>query len=245
MCEYHEGGCHVDLAMRAGSVTHRLQENETAVRLEPVAAARAAVIWLHGLGADGHDFVPIVPQLGLPPALAIRFVFPHAPIRPVSINQGFRMRAWYDIRQISAGAVEDAQGISDSAGRIEAYLQREIEAGIDSRRVVLAGFSQGGAMALHVGLRFAATLAGVLALSCYLALRDRQATEAAAANRTTPILMCHGRQDSVVPLQLGLLSRDLLLQQQHPVQWREYAMAHEVNAAEIADIAAWLRQLLE
>lgn len=231
--------------MRAGSVTHRLQEDEAAVRLEPVGAANAAVVWLHGLGADGHDFVPIVPGLALPPPLAVRFVFPHAPVRPVSINQGYRMRAWYDIRQISAGAVEDAQGIADSTAVIEARLQGEIAAGIDARRIVLAGFSQGGAMALHVGLRFAATLAGIVALSCYLPLRARLATEAAAANRNTSILMCHGRQDGVVPMQLGSLSRDLLLQQQYRVEWREYPMAHEVVAAEIADIAAWLRQRLE
>jgi phospholipase/carboxylesterase len=225
-------------------MTYSLQEDARSVRLEPSAAASASVIWLHGLGADGRDFVPIVPQLELPSTLAVRFIFPHAPVRSVSINQGFNMRAWYDIKQISVGAAEDSAGIAESAKRLQGYLRRESESGIPPNRIAIAGFSQGGAMALHTALRFPDSLAGVLALSCYLPLRDQLATEASDANRGTPILMCHGRFDPVIAPELGLLSRDLLLRQGYRVQWRDYAMAHEVNTAEIADIGAWLRQVL-
>ncbi|HEY2418768.1 MAG TPA: alpha/beta fold hydrolase [Steroidobacteraceae bacterium] len=226
-------------------MSYRLSEDEDAVLLAPSSAsASASVIWLHGLGADGHDFVPIVPDLRLPPALAVRFVFPHAPVRAVSLNHGAAMRAWYDIKVLSIDSAEDADGIADSATRIDGYLRRERALGIAANRIVIAGFSQGGAMALYSGLRCEQTLAGVLALSTYLPLRQRLAAEASAANRNTSILMCHGRQDPVVPLQYAMLSRDALMQQGYAVQWQEYPMQHEVCAQELADIAAWLRQRL-
>lgn len=223
---------------------YRQSEAESAVVLTPAAPATASVIWLHGLGADGNDFVPLVPQLGLPDTLAVRFVFPHAEVRPVTINQGFAMRAWYDITALTAGAPQDAAGIAHSARRIDDYIRRERAADMAADRIVIAGFSQGGAMALHTALRCAEGLAGVLALSTYLPLHDRLASEASAANRHTPILMCHGRQDGVVAPQLGERSRDLLLQLGYPVRWLEYPMRHEVCAAEIRDIAAWLTQVL-
>ncbi|HEY6456923.1 MAG TPA: alpha/beta fold hydrolase [Steroidobacteraceae bacterium] len=226
-------------------MNHRTREDEDAVVLAPATITPdASVIWLHGLGADGHDFVPIVPDLRLPAALGVRFVFPHAPVRPVSLNQGLPMRAWYDIKLLSIGAAEDAAGIVDSAARVQGYLQREYAQGIAPGRIVLAGFSQGGAIALHCGARAAEPLAGILALSTYLPLRDRLAAEASAAGRTTPVLMCHGRNDPVVSIEYGELSRDALRQHGFTVEWREYAMQHEVCAREIDDISAWLRLVL-
>ena len=225
-------------------MTYRLQENEQAVLLTPDDAPTASVIWMHGLGADGRDFVPIVPQLALAPAAAIRFVFPHAPLRPVTLNRGMSMRAWYDIRELSAGSVEDAAGILESAARLDGLIERERALGIRADRIVLAGFSQGGAMALQVALRYRESLAGVLALSTYLPMRDRLAGEASDANRTTPILMCHGRNDPVLTIQLGRLSRDALLALGYAVEWKEYGMQHEVCAEEISDIARWLKRRL-
>ena len=224
-------------------MTYRLREGTDGVELNPARTPTACVIWLHGLGASGHDFVPIVPQLGLPDGAAVRFVFPHAPVRAVTLNQGFRMRAWYDIRQLSAGAAEDAGGIDESAARIESLIRQEAAQGIATERIVLAGFSQGGAIALHVGTRFAAALGGVLALSTYLPLRDRLAA-GTPANRSLPILMCHGRGDMVLSIRIGRLSRDALMQQGYSVEWLEYDMAHEVCEEEIGDIARWLRERL-
>ncbi len=225
-------------------MTYRLQENDEAVLLTPEAAPTASVIWMHGLGADGRDFVPIVPQLGLPPSAGIRFVFPHAPRRAVTLNQGISMRAWYDIRELTAEAVEDSQGILASATRLDEFIERERALGIRADRIVLAGFSQGGAMALQVGLRYRESLAGVLALSTYLPLRDRLASEAAEANRNIAILMCHGLHDPVLTIQIGRLSRDALQALGYRVQWHEYGMQHEVCAEEISDIARWLRRQL-
>jgi phospholipase/carboxylesterase len=225
-------------------MTYRLQENDEAVLLTPELASTASVIWMHGLGADGRDFVPIVPQLGLPPTSGIRFVFPHAPRRAVTLNQGMSMRAWYDIRELSLGAAEDATGILDSATRLGGFIERERALGIRADRIVLAGFSQGGAMALQVGLRYRESLAGVLALSTYLPLRDRLAAEASEANRAISILMCHGRFDPVLTITVGRLSRDALQALGYRVQWNEYGMQHEVCAEEIGDIARWLQRQL-
>ena len=225
-------------------MTYQLQENEQAVLLTPDAAPTASVIWMHGLGADGRDFVPLVPQLGLAPAAGIRFVFPHAPRRPVTLNGGMPMRAWYDIRELSAGSLEDAAGILESAARLDGFIERERALGIRADRIVLAGFSQGGAMALQVALRYRESLAGVMALSTYLPLRDRLASEASEANRTISILMCHGRNDPVLTIQLGRLSRDALQALGYAVQWKEYDMRHEVCEEEIGDIARWLRKAL-
>jgi len=226
-------------------VTYLAQRSNDRIVLDPGTGItpNACVIWLHGLGADGEDFVPIVPELRLAASCAPRFVFPHAPVRPVTINGGMRMRAWYDITGLAPGATEDAVGIRASAELIERMIREEREAGIPARRIVLAGFSQGGAIALHTGLRHAEQLAGVLALSCYLPLRSAL-REASPASRELPILMCHGRHDQVVPIDLAVQSRDLLIAGGYRVQWREYPMQHQVCAEEIGDVSAWLSQRL-
>jgi phospholipase/carboxylesterase len=219
-------------------------ESEQAVRLEPAQPPRAAVIWLHGLGADGHDFVPIVPELNLPPELAVRFVFPHAPVRPVTINGGMRMRAWYDIYSLTRGDRQDEAGIRASAAIAQGFIEEQVRAGIPRQRIVLAGFSQGGAIALHTGLRQSEALAGILALSTYLPLHDRLPAELTAAGRSMPILMCHGLYDQVLPLPLGAATRDGLRALGCHVEWRDYPMQHQVCAEEIADISTWLRARL-
>lgn len=222
-----------------------LTETEDAVILSPAARpADAAVIWLHGLGADGHDFLPLVPELGLPADAAIRFVFPHATVRPVTINNGYSMRAWYDITSLTADGRDDEPGIRESAQRVLAYIARERIAGVAADRILLAGFSQGGAMALYAGLRHDETLGGILALSTYLPLTARLPAEASAANRRVPILMCHGTRDPVVTHAFGASSRDVLLGQGYAVDWREYPMEHSVCAAEIADVAAFIKARL-
>ena len=222
------------------------QETSTAVRLQPSTtdAVSASVIWLHGLGADGHDFVPIVPELHLPDTLPVRFIFPHAPHRPVTLNNGYVMRAWYDIKALALRAEEDAAGIRASEMLVCDLIQAEVAAGIKASRIVIAGFSQGGAIALQTALRYPQRLAGVLPLSTYLPLRDSLAAEASAANADIPILMCHGRQDTVVPVQLGERSRDALLTQGYAVDFRYYDMPHSVCAEEIRDIGLWLTSLL-
>jgi phospholipase/carboxylesterase len=219
-------------------------ESEEAVVLEPAAPATSAVIWLHGLGADGYDFVPIVEELKLSSAVAARFVFPHAPQRPVTINNGYVMRAWYDIRSFEITCLEDDAGIRESERTVHRFIERELARGVPASAIVLAGFSQGGAIALHTGLRYGQTLAGILALSTYLPLRDTLAQQAAEANRHTPILMCHGNFDPIVPPLAGRLSHDLLSGMGYPVEWKSYAMEHQVCMQEIADIAAWLEQRL-
>jgi phospholipase/carboxylesterase len=215
-----------------------------AVEVATALAPEAAVIWLHGLGADGHDFEPIVPELALPPALAVRFVFPHAPMQPVTINGGWVMRAWYDIRDDGGVRREDGPGVRASQGRIEALIARERARGVASDRIVLAGFSQGGAMALHTGLRHPEPLAGIMALSCALPLAESLAAEASPANRNVPIFMAHGTEDPLIPLARGGQARDLLRQLGYRVHWREYPIPHAVCADEIRDLAAWLAVVL-
>jgi phospholipase/carboxylesterase len=212
-----------------------------AIEIETAPAPQACVIWLHGLGADGHDFVPIVPELDLPQSLAVRFVFPHAPMRPVTINAGYVMRAWYDVRDDRGVRREDVEGVGESQRRIEALIARETTRGIASARIVLAGFSQGGAVALHTGVRYPERLAGIVALSSYLPAADAVAREASPANRDVPIFMAHGTEDPLIPLALGHRTRDLLLAFGYRVTWREYAMPHSVCEAEIRDVSAWLR----
>lgn len=218
------------------------------IEIQTAPNPTAAVIWMHGLGADGNDFVPIVKELDLAGAPAIRFVFPHAPTRPVTINNGYVMRAWYDI---SFGDLEgntrkaDAQGVRESQAQIEALIARENERGIAGSNIVLAGFSQGGAMALHTGLRHAQKLAGVMALSCYLPLAESFAQEAAAANSKTPVFMAHGMQDPVVPYAMGRASADMLQRAGYPVEWHEYPMQHSVCLEEVADIGRWLGAVLD
>lgn len=224
----------------------RTIEGEHEVVLAPAGgSADAAVIWMHGLGADGYDFVPLVPELGLGPEARVRFVFPHAPVRPVTINGGYAMRAWYDIKDLTPEGRDDEGGFAEARTRIEGCIASEVAQGIDAARIVLAGFSQGGAVALHVGLRHAASLAGIMALSCYLPLRARLAAEISPANRATPILMCHGTEDQVVLPKFGELSRDAMLAQGLDVQWHSYAMAHSVCPQQVSDIAQWLRARLE
>ena len=219
-------------------------ETEFDVTLVPPAPAAASVILLHGLGADGWDFAPIVGELGLPETLPVRFVFPHAPVRPVTVNNGFEMRAWYDIKSLTAEGRADVAGLAESSRRLAHYV-REVEAlGIPSSRIVLAGFSQGGAVALHAGLRFPRRLAGILGLSTYLPAAGTLVAERSDANLDVPILMCHGLADPVVPVSMGSASRDWLRAQRYAVEWREYAMQHEVCAEELIEVGRWLRARL-
>ena len=212
-----------------------------AIEIETAPSPKAAIIWMHGLGADGHDFEPIVPELGMPATPAARFVFPHARVQPVTINGGARMRAWYDV---TGDGRQDAAGIRASQARVEALIARERSRGIAPGAIVLAGFSQGGAMALHTGLRHPERLAGILALSTYLPLPDTLAQEASKANRDLPILMAHGTQDPVIPLSWAARSRDHLTSLGYTVDWHEYPMPHSVCAQEIADVARWLHRIL-
>jgi len=197
-----------------------------------------AVIWLHGLGADGYDFEPLVPELKV--GFAARFVFPHAPVRGVTVNGGVPMRAWYDILGWGLHVREDAAGIEASAAAVRQLIDREVRRGIPADRVVLAGFSQGGAVALHTGLRERRTLGGVLALSTYLPLADRLAAERSDANAGIPIFLAHGTGDTVLPLSMAEKSRRALEALGYPVEWRTYPMAHAVCMDEVGDIGTWL-----
>jgi phospholipase/carboxylesterase len=207
---------------------------------EPVAS----VIWLHGLGADGHDFEPIVPELVRPGERPLRFVFPHAAVRPVTINNGFAMRAWYDIIGIDRRSAEDEPGIRASYARIAELIRRENARGIATERIVLAGFSQGGAMALFAGVRYPQKLAGIMGLSCYQVLAGQFTAERQPANASTPVFMAHGVQDPVVPLLMGEDACRQLQAAGYPVEWHAYSMPHSVCPQEVADIAAWLRRVL-
>jgi phospholipase/carboxylesterase len=214
------------------------------VEVEPRRPADASVILLHGLGADGHDFEPLAGELGLNDSPAVRWVFPHAPIRPVTINGGARMRAWYDIVGLDRRSVQDEAGIRESARSASALVARERERGIAADRIVLAGFSQGGAIALFAGLRSPERLAGLLALSTYLPLAERLDAEAHPANAAVPIFMAHGTFDPVVPLSLGEGSRELLGARGYDVDWHTYPVPHSVCAEEVADIRQWLVHVL-
>lgn len=216
-------------------------ESDTEVTLSPQAPAVAAVILLHGLGADGHDFVPIVGELGLPDTLPVRFVFPHAPLRPVTVNNGFVMRAWYDITAFTPEGRADKTGTVESSRRIAACIAREQQRGVAPGRVVLAGFSQGGAVALYTGLRYPQRLAGILAMSCYLPFPETLAAAKSTANADVPILLCHGRGDPVVPIGMGLETREELTAQGFTPEWHDYPMQHAVCMEEIADVARWLK----
>ena len=201
----------------------------------------ASIIWLHGLGADGNDFAPLVDELDLP--IALRYIFPHAPLMPVSINGGQVMRAWYDISD-AAIRREDEAGVRASQGLIEELIARELSSGIPAKRIVLAGFSQGGAIALHTGLRHGAALAGIVALSTYVPVADKLAAEAGAANRATPVFMAHGSGDPMIPLARADASHTLLQQLSYAVEWHEYPMPHSVCPQEIADLCLWLARVL-
>ena len=203
-----------------------------------------SIIWMHGLGADGHDFEPIVPELVRPGERALRFVFPNAPVRPVTLNRGYPMRAWYDIKGLERGVAQDEVGIRASHTAIEALIRRENERGIATNRIALAGFSQGGAMALYSGTRYPEKLAGIMGLSCYMLLESHLAAEQTTANQTTPIFLGHGTQDPVVSLTLGEHTRQLLEAAGYSVEWHAYTMPHSVCPQEVVDIAAWLRRVV-
>jgi phospholipase/carboxylesterase len=219
-----------------------LTERDDAVVLAPAEGpADAAVIWMHGLGADGYDFVPMIPEFDLPQSARVRFVFPHARVQPVTVNAGYEMRAWYDIRELTPEGRDDEAGLEEARACIEDLIAVERSAGIASRRIMLAGFSQGGAVALHVGLRHAESLGGIIALSCYLPLRAHLSRELHPANRAVPILMCHGREDVVVLHAFGMQSRDVMLAAGLQVEWRQYPVGHGLCRPEIFDISAWLK----
>jgi phospholipase/carboxylesterase len=217
------------------------------IEIETAPQPAAAVIWLHGLGADGNDFAPIVPELQLNGAPAIRFVFPHAPMMPVTVNNGHVMRAWYDV---SFGDLEgntrraDEIGVRASQARVSQLIEREIARGIAARHIVVAGFSQGGAIALQTGLRYPQRLAGIMALSTYLPLADTLAAEAAAMNRDVPIYYAHGTHDPVIPLAMATASHAKLAAAGYAVEWHEYPMQHSVCAEEVGAISDWLTKVL-
>lgn len=213
--------------------------------IEPQLQHHASVIWLHGLGADGHDFESIVPELQLDPDLGIRFIFPHAPHQAVTINQGYMMRAWYDITSMTINDAPDAEGIHRSVQVINQLIQNEIDSGISTDKIIIAGFSQGGVIALHTGLRYAKKLAGIMALSSYLPLQDELQLQRSVENQQTPILLAHGSMDPVVPYQLGVNARRWLKDLDYPVQWHEYVMEHSVCFDEIADIGRWIKACLQ
>lgn len=210
------------------------------VEVEPATPATAAVIWLHGLGADGHDFEPIVPHLGLSATLAVRFVFPHAPAIPVTINDGYVMPAWYDILDMNLQRKVDATQLRASATAVEQLIARECARGIDSRRIVIAGFSQGGAVAYETALRHPAPLGGLLALSTYFATED--SIELHPANQALPILVCHGTRDQLVPEILGRSAHRRLLEMGYAAEYRSYPLEHGVSPEEIRDLGVWLGQ---
>lgn len=221
----------------------RLSNLET-VELETGSEPDGSVIWLHGLGADGHDFEPLVPELRLPETLSLRFVFPHAPVRPVSINNGAEMRAWHDIYSFDRSGPQDEQGIRESSDTLIELVEREQARGISSERILLAGFSQGGAIALHTALRMKQTLAGLLALSTWLPLADTLDEEVGdrvvSQPRDLPIFLAHGSMDPVLHIELAHATLAHLKRLGYEAEWHEYAMAHAVCTDEIVDVRTWL-----
>jgi len=214
------------------------------IEVETAVMPNASVIWLHGLGADGHDFEPIVPEIVRRGERAWRFVFPNAPVRPVTINGGMSMRAWYDIKGLDRKAAEDVTGFRDTDAQIRRLIAREVERGIPTNRIVLAGFSQGGAISLYTSVRFPDALAGVMALSCYFARENSFSAERAPGNNSTPIFMGHGQGDTVLPMAMGVQARNFLKGQGYTVEWHDYPMGHAVCAAEVADIREFLFRVL-
>lgn len=212
------------------------------ISLEIGKSPKHSIIWLHGLGADGEDFVPLAEEMNLP--VAIRYIFPHAPKQPVTINGGFIMRSWYDIAEARIDARQDETGIRASQTEIEKIIAQEKARGVAACNIFLAGFSQGGAIALHTGLRQTERLGGILALSTYLPLHERFTTEASHEAKDTPIFMAHGRSDPVVPYALGKASRDLLQQQGYQIDWHEYGMQHSVCQEEVGDIERWIKAVV-
>lgn len=224
---------------------HEAGTGPDAVEISTGPIPTAAVIWLHGLGADGHDFEPVVPQLMWPGAPDIRFIFPHAPVRPVTLNNGMAMRAWYDIVSLTGNRDQDQKGIADSVNDTAALVRRERERGIDSDQIVVAGFSQGGAIALQLAVRYPEKLAGLIALSTYMLLDHRLENDRHEANKDLPLFVGHGRSDPMVPFMLGEQLAERMRNLGHPVEWHSYPMLHAVCPEEIADLSAWLRTTLD
>jgi len=214
------------------------------IETNPVSEIKATVIWLHGLGDSGHGFAPIVPELRLPDALGVRFVFPHAPERPVSINGGMRMRAWYDIKSMDFDKRADLTGVRESAEQVEQLIEAEISNGVPPEKIILAGFSQGGVIALHLGPRFSKSLGGIMGLSTYMCQPELLAGEAHPANQQTPVFMAHGEMDDVVPIAMGKAAYDTLTANQYNVSWQSYRMKHNLNMDEINAISQWLQARL-
>lgn len=214
-----------------------------AIEINPANKEIGSVIWLHGLGASGEDFVPIVPELNLPNDLPLRFVFPHAPMRPVTINNGYVMPAWFDIYSMNRDHRVDEEGIQESVTFVEELIARELQRGMPAEKITLAGFSQGAAIALAAGLRYSKSLAGILALSGYLPGAEKILSEATAVNYTTPIFIAHGTEDPVLPYSLGLELSDMLQRNKYLISWHSYPMPHSVCHEEIGDIAEWLRKI--
>jgi len=214
------------------------------ITINPQSEPKAVVIWLHGLGADGYDFEPIVPELNLPDSAAIKFVFPHAPKIPVTVNGGYVMRAWYDIAATDLGEQQDAEGIKRSAEQLNALIKEEIKGGVPAEKIILAGFSQGGAIILQAGLRYPEKLGGIMVLSSYVPLADSLAAEKHSANQDVSIFYAHGEQDDVIPISFAEQSRDLLVEQNYSVEWNSYPMPHAVIPDEIDAISNWLRKII-
>jgi phospholipase/carboxylesterase len=215
-----------------------------AVRVEPPKTAEAAVIWFHGLGADGSDFVPMVPELNLPADHGVRFIFPNAPIRPVTLNQGMQMRAWFDIQGLKVEDKQDSKGIQESVQLAAQFINEQKTTGIPYEKIIVAGFSQGGAIALHIGLSFEHKLGGIIGLSTYLPLADALFDNKTTINKQIPIFMAHGTLDPLVPMWLGESSKNLLEEHNYPVAWHTYPMMHSVCENEIDDIGKWMRKVL-
>jgi len=215
------------------------------VEIHPEADPVATIIWLHGLGADGNDFVPLVPELGIPESLPLRFVFPHAPMRSVTINAGMVMRAWYDILAFEGPDNIDLNQLLESAEALEILIHHEMERGMPSERILLAGFSQGGAVVLHTGLRYGKKLAGILALSCYLPNAETLEKEMSEVNRAIPLMMAHGTMDPLIPVAKSIRTRQELTRLGYQVKWHEYNMQHAVCPEEIQEIRSWLLQTLD
>ena len=212
--------------------------------VEPTSTATSCVIWLHGLGDSGAGFSPIVPVLKLPKDHQIRFIFPHAPEQAVTINQGAVMRAWYDIKEMNLHNRADMKGVLESEQSLDALIQEQIDKGIAADKIIIAGFSQGGVVALFTGLRYPQKLAGILAMSCYLPTADKLPDDLSAINQQTPILQMHGTQDEVVVMQAGKIANELLVNANYPAQWKTYPMAHTVVLEQLTDIANWIQEKL-
>ncbi|NKB76194.1 MAG: carboxylesterase [Gammaproteobacteria bacterium] len=213
------------------------------VKVETATNPTYTVIWLHGLGADGRDFEPIIPVLNLPSTSPVRFIFPHAPIRSITVNGGAQMRGWYDIKEWSFNRNEDEEGLEESRQIVHSLIEQENKEGMPTDRIFLAGFSQGGAVALFTGLRYPEPLAGIIALSCYLPVSNRTLSEKSVENQNTPIFMGHGTQDETVPVVLAGLSKDKLMKLEYEVEWHNYPMGHSVHPEEINDLSSFMKRI--